>query len=91
MLNSRTKQANVASMNYTGQTSMSTKKRAELISQKNGKYSYAQTRARDVQTNNLEKNKAIKEYRNVIDGTLQVLQEVQRTPIEDPKLFKDQI
>lgn len=32
MLNSRTKQANVASMNYTGQTSMSTKKRAELIS-----------------------------------------------------------
>lgn len=32
MLNSKTKQANVASMNTTGQTSMSTKKRTELIS-----------------------------------------------------------
>ena len=73
MLNSRTKQANVASMNHTGQTSMSTKRRAELISQKNGKYSYAQARERDVQTNSLEKNKAIKEYRKAIDGTLQVL------------------
>ena len=68
---------------------MSTKKRTELISQKNGKYSYAQVRQRDVKTNSLEKNKAIDEYRKVIDGTLQVLQGAQRTPIEDPKLFKD--
>jgi hypothetical protein len=49
---------------------MSTKKRTELISQKNGKYSYAQVRQRDVKTNSLEKNKAIDEYRKVIDGTL---------------------
>ena len=39
----------------------------------------------------MQKNKAMQDYRSAISGALGVLQGAQRTPIQDPDQFKEQV
>ena len=54
-------------------------------------YSFSTTASRDIKTVNLQKNQAIKEYRNAISSTLQALEKAQREPVEHHESFKAQV
>lgn len=44
-----------------------------------------------MKSSSIQKNKAMKDYRQAISGALDVLQGAQRTPIEGPEQFKEQV
>ena len=58
---------------------------------KHGAYSFNTTAKKDMKTLNVQRNKAIEEYRRKIEATMKLLVDAQRKPVKEQEKFTAQI